>query len=149
MTAAWALLFGFKPTLCSANPVNPGGEALGLAGIGLTGIALSVELALTASLLVLLCRIDYRVRLSVGLLVLNLLSYFAFIGFLFPRFPYLLVIEVMIWLIEAVGMVFLVRLAGGNPLKPWQALAISLAGNLASYLIGEAIWGHEEPVMTL
>ena len=86
-------------------------------------------------------------RLVAGLVVLNLLSYFAFVAFLFPRFPHLLVIEIMIGLLEAAGMMVLVRLAGGNPLKAWQALAISLVGNLASYLIGEAIWGYEQPEM--
>ena len=147
LIAGWVFLFGFKPAPCSANPVNPGGEALGLVGIGLTGIALSVEVVLTAALLVLICRVEHRVRLAAGLVVLNLLSYFAFVAFLFPRFPHLLVIEIMIWVLEAAGMMVLVRLAGGNPLKAWQALAVSLVGNLASYLIGEAIWSYEEPPM--
>lgn len=146
--AGWVFLFGFKPAPCSANPVNPSGEALGLVGIGLTGIALAVEVSLTAALLMLICRVEHRVRLVAGLVVLNLLSYFVFVAFLFPRFPHLLVIEIMIWLLEAAGMLVLVRLSGGAPLKAWQALAISLVGNLASFLIGEAIWGYEQPEMT-
>lgn len=47
-----------------------------------------------------------------GLLGLNLLSYAIFVAFLFPRFPYLVVIEQMIWLLEAGGMVLLVPLGG-------------------------------------
>ena len=86
----WSFLFGLKPALCSANPVNPGGEALGLVGIGLTGIALAVEVALTAALLILICRVEHRARVVAG-----------------------------------------------------------LVGNLASFFIGEAIWGYEVPSMTL
>lgn len=140
--AGLVFLFGFTPTISSANPVNPGGEALGLVGIGLTGIALTVEVALTAALLILLCRVEHRVRLATGLVALNLVSYFVFIAFLFPRFPHLFVIEMMIWLLEAAGMAILVGGTGSNPLKWWQALAISFVGNLASFLIGEAIWSH-------
>ncbi len=145
--AGIAFLVGFLPAIAAANPVNPGGEALGIVGIALTGISLSVEVAISAALLVLICRVEHRVRLVAGLLGLNLLSYAIFVAFLLPRFPYLVVIELMIWLLEAGGMMLLVRWAGGNPLKVWQALAVSLVGNLASYLIGEAIWSYEEPPM--
>lgn len=144
---AIAFLVGFLPVIAAANPVNPGGEARGMVGVALTGIALSVEVALSAALLVLICRVEHRVRLVAGLLGLNLLSYAIFVDFLFPRFPHLVLIELMIWLLEAGGMMLLVRWAGGSPLKAWQALVISLVGNLASYLIGEAMWSYEEPPM--
>lgn len=145
--AGAAFLIGFIPALAAANPVNPGGEALGLVGIALTGLSLSVEVAIAAALLVLICRVEHRLPLVAGLLGMNLLSYAIFVAFLLPRFPHLVVIELMIWLLEAAGMILLVRWSGGNPLKGWQALVISLVGNLASYLIGEAIWSYEQPAM--
>ncbi|MCW1925814.1 hypothetical protein OKA05_24865 [Luteolibacter arcticus] len=134
-----ALLF-FIPGTLTANPVSD--PTAGLAkGIGMAVVvfALAAEVALTSTVAIWLCRIGHRPPLVIAFALLNGLSYTVFIRMIYPRTGMIVLIELLIWIVEAFGMLVITDRLSDKPLTPKRALAISFAGNLLSFLIGYGV----------
>ena len=136
--ALFALILCLPGTLV-ANPVSldpTGGLATKGVWLAVTAFALAAEVTLTASTTIWLCRIGHRPPLIIAFSVLNILSYTIFIRLLYPRLRMIPLVELLIWIVEAIGMVAITDRLSDKPLTPKRALAISFAGNLLSFLIG-------------
>ncbi|MCW1884859.1 hypothetical protein OKA04_08975 [Luteolibacter flavescens] len=135
--ALCALPFLLTGTLL-ANPVSLDPTS-GLAnGIGIAAVvfALAAEVVVTSTAAILICRGAQRPQVVLAFAVLNALSYTVFIRMLYPITGLVLLIELLIWLVEAGGMVAITRRFSEKPLTPKQALVISAVGNLVSFIIG-------------
>ena len=134
--ALLALLL-FLPGTLAANPVSdPTGGLVKGFGIAVVAFALAAEVILTSTVVIWLCRIGDRPPLVVSIALLNLLSYTVFIRMIYPRTGMILLIELLIWVVEAFGMLVISHRLSDKPLSPKRALAISCTGNLLSFLIG-------------
>jgi hypothetical protein len=131
-------LFLCLPGTLAANPVSVdpvGGLTKGF-GLAVAAFALAAEVVFTSTVAIWLCRIGHRPPLVIAFAALNILSYTVFIRLLYPRSGMILLIELLIWVVEALGMLAITHRLSDRPLTPRRALAISFAGNLLSFLIG-------------
>lgn len=130
---AWA----FLPGLAGANPAkDPLGSLGDVVQSGIVCVALAAEVALVSFLVGTLCGADRRLPLIVSVTVLNIVSYAVFIRSVLPMVKNILLIESVIWLVEAIVILAIARSQTPRPVTMKGALWISLAGNMTSYFIG-------------
>lgn len=135
------LICGLFPGVAAANPVSydPMGSLSQIMRTGVVCVALAAEVALVSFLIIMLCGAGRRVPLGISLLLLNVFSYFVFIRLILPKVENVFLVETVIWLVEALAILAIARAFFERPVMMKGALAISLAGNLTSYLVGLAI----------
>lgn len=133
-----AVLAAWFPGIAGANPVtyDPLGSLSGILRIAVVVVALAAEVALVSALLIRVGRVERRGLLVTSMAVLNIATYYLFIHLALPRTGHVLLIEMAIWLSEGLLIPGVARPLANRPIGMKTALAISLVGNLASFLVG-------------
>ena len=106
--------------------------------IAVAVVALVIEIAITAGLLIWLIGVERRLPVVLGLSLLNAATFCVFIVWLQPRIQNILVTESLIWLTESFAIVWIAGALGSTVVALPRALGVAFVGNLISYLVGSS-----------
>jgi hypothetical protein len=127
------------PSTALANPsIDPGDQMHQGFLLALITLALLIEIAITALILIYACQIDHRLTLVASLTLLNVASFSVFILYLHPKIGSVTITELLIWFAETYAVTHISRSLGERPLSYRQALAVTFMGNMFSYVVGLA-----------
>ncbi|MFN0127521.1 MAG: hypothetical protein ACKV19_12635 [Verrucomicrobiales bacterium] len=109
-----------------------------MAGVGL--IAIGVEVALLAKVLLAIYQPVRTFPTILCLVLLNIATYALFVVWIHPKLGNTIVTEFFVWLAEGFGIAMIMRKVAEERVSVRTALAFSFIGNLISYLIGESFY---------
>ena len=99
-------------------------------------VALVIEIALTAGLLIWIIGVERRLPVVLGLVLLNAATFCVFVVWLQSSIQNTLVTESLIWLTESFAIVWIAGVLGSTVVALPKALGVAFVGNLISYLFG-------------
>jgi hypothetical protein len=106
--------------------------------IAVAVVALVIEIAITAGLLIWVIGVQRRLPVVLGLVLLNAVTFCVFVVWLQPSIQITLVIESLIWLTESFAIVWIAGVLGSTVVALPRALGVAFVGNLISYLVGSS-----------
>ena len=106
--------------------------------IAVAVVALVIEIAITAGLLIWIIGVERRLPVVLGLALLNAVTFCVFVVWLQPSIQNTLVTESLIWLTESFAMVWIAGVLGSTVVALPRALGVAFVGNLISYLVGSS-----------
>jgi hypothetical protein len=106
--------------------------------IAVAVVALGIEIAITAGLLIWIFGVERRLPVILGLVLLNAATFCVFVVWLQPSIQNTLVTESLIWLTESFAIVWIAGVLGSTVVALPRALGVAFVGNLISYLVGSS-----------